>query len=176
MKKRVLSLILVVVFAVSACCIFSACGDNDKKTTEKETTAPTNAATEAAVTEAAKATEAVTEAAQADEDNADAAQATEAVTEAEDSDGEEQVGATSAEYDGETAITAERAVEIVFEQFSYGDEYTGTSGGTIKIPDGSVWHSVIVSDENGEIVASYYVSDTTGEIKTTTELEAYAYR
>ena len=44
-----------------------------------------------------------------------------------------------------------------------------------QLPDGSIWHNVMIMDKNGELVASYYISDASGIIKTVAELEAYAY-
>ena len=171
MKKKVLALILAVALVASVCCLLTACGE-DAKTETAATAAP------AATTAVNDNTDAGTGNANADTNSSQTGD-----TDTNDGDnGSEDNGsasstpmATSAEYTGETVITFDQAVEFVFAKYSYGEGFTTEDGGAIAIPDGSVWHNVIITDENGEMVASYYVSDTTGTVMTTNELQAYAY-
>ena len=172
MKKRVFSIILAAILIVSVCAVFAACGN---KADTKATTAPTTAATAtAATTPAADNNNAGNNAVQqnndAQQNSNDAAQQS-----AEGAEESDKTAATSAEYKGESAMTMQQAMDSVINYVGLEDGQSAQYGEKIAIPDGSVWHNVMIMDKNGELVASYYISDASGVIKTTTELEAYAY-
>lgn len=178
MKKRVFSIILAAILIVSVCAVFAACGN---KADTKATTAPTTAATAAAATTpAADNNNAGNNAVQqnngaqqnndAQQNSNDAAQQS-----AEGAEESDKTAATSAVYTGESAMTMQQAMDSVINYVGLEDGQSAQYGEKIAIPDGSVWHNVMIMDKNGELVASYYISDASGVIKTVTELEAYAY-
>ena len=169
MKKRIVSILLIAVLIASACTVFAACG---KKADTKATTAPTTAAATVATT---APTTAATAPAAAD-NNADKTAPVDRNVEDSDIEGEANTGATSSEYNGNTAMTMQQAMDAVVSQIGLADGQFAEYDGRIIIPDGSVWHNVIILDKDGELVSSYYISDTTGEIKTVNEMNAYAYR
>ena len=183
MLKKCLSILLAALLIVSLCTVLAACGD--KKADTEATKAPTTAATVAATT-APEATVAPATAADdndEDEDDDDDEEATEAAaTEADDddeNDGEEAAtgATTNPDYDGETVLSADEAVAQVLQYTGLGEEgYSGEYSGTIQVPDGSVWHNVSVYNADGELVESYYISDTTGQIRTVAGMGAYANR
>ena len=175
MKKRIVSIILVAVFIISACAVFAACG---KKADTKATTAPTTAATTVAT--AAPATAAPATANTGSNSNSNSGNSTQQSTNAAAADsaaeGEANTGASTASYSGNTVTTMQQAMDSVVNQIGLEEGQYAEYDGTIIIPDGSVWHNVLILDKEGELVHSYYISDTTGEIKTVNEMNAYAYR
>ena len=178
MKKRIVSILLIAVLIASACTVFAACG---KKADTKATTAPTTAAATVATTAPTTAngnapTTANGNAPAAADNNADKTAPVDRNVEDSDIEGEANTGATSSEYNGNTAMTMQQAMDAVVSQIGLADGQFAEYDGRIIIPDGSVWHNVIILDKDGEFVSSYYISDTTGEIKTVNEMNAYAYR
>lgn len=170
MKKRIVSIILVAVFIISACAVFAACG---KKADTKATTAPTTAATTVATAAPATANT-------GSDSNSNSGNSTQQSTNAAAADsaaeGEANTGATTASYSGNTVTTMQQAMDSVVNQIGLEEGQYAEYDGTIIIPDGSVWHNVLILDKEGELVHSYYISDTTGDIKTVNEMNAYAYR
>lgn len=172
MKKRVFSIILAAILIVSVCAVFAACGN---KADTKATTAPTTAATAAAATTPAAdnnnaGNNAVQQNNDAQQNSNDAAQ--------QSAEGTEESGntaATSAEYKGESAMTMQQAMDSVINYVGLEDGQSAQYGEKLQLPDGSIWHNVMIMDKNGELAASYYISDASGVIKTVAELEAYAY-
>ena len=170
MKKRIVSILLIAVLIASACTVFAACG---KKADTKATTAPTTAAATVATT---APTTANGNAPAAADNNADKTAPVDRNVEDSDIEGEANTGATSSEYNGNTAMTMQQAMDAVVSQIGLAEGQFAEYDGRIIIPDGSVWHNVILLDKDGEFVSSYYISYTTGEIKTVNEMNAYAYR